>query len=80
MPVLAAVGDRIYRTLKFGRTVDLIVMDQRQYRANQPCDDAIAPACPELGQPRAFLGAPQMGFVQNALRPRRRRGRSSPTR
>jgi len=67
MPYSPPVGDRIYRTLKFGRTVDLIVMDQRQYRANQPCNDAIAPACPELGQPRAFLGAPQMGFVQNAL-------------
>ena len=67
VPYSPPVGDRIYRTLKFGRTVDLIVMDQRQYRANQPCNDAIAPACPELGQPRAFLGAPQMGFVQNAL-------------
>ena len=68
IPYSPPVGDRIYRTLSFGRTVDLIVMDQRQYRANQPCDDAIAPACAELGQPRAFLGAPQMGFVQNALR------------
>jgi len=67
VPYSPPAGDRIYRTLKFGRTVDLIVMDQRQYRANQPCNDAIAPACPELGQPRAFLGAPQMGFVQNAL-------------
>jgi len=67
VPYSPPTGDRIYRTLKFGRTVDLIVMDQRQYRANQPCNDAIAPACPELGQPRAFLGAPQMGFVQNAL-------------
>lgn len=68
VPYSAPFGDRIYRTLKFGRTVDLIVMDQRQYRANQPCNDAIAPACADLGRPRAFLGAPQMSFVQNALR------------
>jgi alkaline phosphatase D len=68
VPYTPPFGDRIYRTLKFGRTVDLIVMDQRQYRANQPCNDAIAPACPELPLPRAFLGAQQMSFVQNALR------------
>jgi alkaline phosphatase D len=68
MPYSPPLGSRIYRTLRFGRTVDLVVMDQRQYRANQPCNDAIAPPCPELPQPRAFLGQPQMGFVQNALR------------
>jgi alkaline phosphatase D len=68
VPYTPPVGDRIYRTLKFGRTVDLVVMDQRQYRANQPCDDAIAPACAELNQPRAFLGSRQMSFVRNALR------------
>ena len=32
---------RQYRTLQFGKTVDLVIMDQRQYRANQPCDDAV---------------------------------------
>jgi alkaline phosphatase D len=68
VPYTPPFGDRVYRTLKFGRTVDLVVMDQRQYRANQPCNDAIAPACAELPLPRAFLGAPQMGFVQNALK------------
>ena len=51
MPYSPPFGDRVYRTLRFGRTVDLIVMDQRQYRANQPCDDAIAPACAELASP-----------------------------
>src|SRR4029078_2141520 len=66
MPYSPPVGDRIYRTLKSGSPVGLIVMDQRKYRANQPCNDAIAPACPELGQPRAFLGAPQMGLGQHA--------------
>jgi alkaline phosphatase D len=68
MPYSPPTGNRIYRTLRFGRTVDLIVMDQRQYRANQPCNDAIAPACPELFQSRTFLGQPQMSFVTNELR------------
>ncbi|MEA2380567.1 MAG: alkaline phosphatase [Solirubrobacteraceae bacterium] len=68
MPYSPPMGNRIYRTLRFGRTVDLIVMDQRQYRANQPCNDAIAPACPELFAPRAFLGQAQMDFVKNELR------------
>jgi alkaline phosphatase D len=68
MPYSPPVGDRLYRSLRFGRTVDLIVMDQRQYRANQPCNDAIAPPCPELTQPRAFLGQPQMQWVQTQLR------------
>jgi alkaline phosphatase D len=68
MPYSPPVGNRIYRTLRFGRTVDLVVMDQRQYRANQPCNDAIAPACPELFNGRAFLGRPQMDFVKNELR------------
>jgi alkaline phosphatase D len=68
MPYSPPLGDRVYRSLRFGRTVDLIVMDERQYRANQPCNDAIAPPCPELNQPRAFLGQPQMQWVQTRLR------------
>ncbi|MGZ6680554.1 MAG: alkaline phosphatase D family protein [Solirubrobacteraceae bacterium] len=67
MPYTPPARDRIYRRLQFGRTVDLIVMDQRQYRANQPCGDAVAPACADWNQPRAFLGAQQMGFVKGAL-------------
>ena len=67
MPYSPPFKSRIYRTLKFGRTVDLIVMDQRQYRANQPCNDAIAPPCENLDDPRAFLGTPQMDFVKQSL-------------
>jgi len=60
-------GNRIYRRLQFGGNVDLIVMDQRQYRANQPCDDAVAPACGDWDQPRDFLGPAQMQWVKNQL-------------
>jgi alkaline phosphatase D len=68
MPYSPPAGDRVYRSLRFGRTVDLVVMDQRRYRADQPCGDAIALPCPELPQSRAFLGRPQMDWVKARLR------------
>jgi alkaline phosphatase D len=68
MPYSPAERNRIYRRLQFGRTVDLIVMDQRQYRADQPCDDASGvPACADLDQPRALLGTRQMNWVKGQL-------------
>jgi alkaline phosphatase D len=68
MPYSPPKPDRIYRRLAFGRTVDLIVMDQRQYRANQPCDDATGvPACADYDQPRDLLGRTQMNWVKSQL-------------
>jgi alkaline phosphatase D len=67
MPYSPPKPDRIYRRLRFGRTVDLLVMDQRQYRANQPCDDAVAPPCADWNQPRAFLGRTQMSWLKGQL-------------
>ena len=60
-------GTRIYRTARYGRNVELFVMDQRQYRDNQPCGDAVAPPCAEWDQPRDFLGRTQMGWLKSAL-------------
>jgi alkaline phosphatase D len=68
MPYSPPAGDRVYRSLRFGRTVELIVTDQRQYRADQPCGDAIALPCAELPLPRAFLGRAQMDWVKAQLR------------
>jgi alkaline phosphatase D len=67
MPYSPPKPDRIYRRLAFGRTVELIVMDQRQYRKDQPCGDAVAPACAEWNQPRDFLGRTQMNWVKTRL-------------
>ena len=70
MPTFAVKrgSNRIYRALRFGRTVDLILLDQRQYRADQPCGDPqLGPACADLDQPRTFLGRRQMGFVKKRL-------------
>ncbi len=60
-------GKRLYRSFRFGRTVELFAMDQRSYRADQPCGDAVVPPCPELGQPRDFLGRPQMEWLKDGL-------------
>ncbi|MCW3013197.1 MAG: hypothetical protein JWO02_289 [Solirubrobacterales bacterium] len=68
MPAFAgAKGDRLYRSLTFGSSVELIVMDQRRYRADQPCGDAVAPACADWDQPRDFLGRQQMDWVKTRL-------------
>jgi alkaline phosphatase D len=60
-------GKRLYRTLNFGRTVELFIMDQRAHRANQPCNDATAPPCADLYQPRAFLGRTQLDWLKKRL-------------
>ncbi len=68
MPAFAGTdGQRIYRSLTFGNTVELIVMDQRGYRVDQPCGDAVAPACADWDQPRDLLGRKQMAWVKNRL-------------
>ncbi|MCW3039941.1 MAG: hypothetical protein JWM31_1846 [Solirubrobacterales bacterium] len=68
MPAFAGPKqDRLYRSLRFGNTVELIVMDQRRYRADQPCGDAVAPACADFEQPRTFLGRAQMDWVKTRL-------------
>jgi alkaline phosphatase D len=70
MPSYASISapERQYRTLSFGKNVDLIVMDERKYRQNQPCDDSVEVPCADWNEPRAFLGQPQMKYVQGQLK------------
>ena len=58
---------RTYGTMRFGRNVELIMLDERQYRDDQPCGDAVVPPCAELANPRTLLGAGQKAFFKNAL-------------
>ncbi|MET0768908.1 MAG: alkaline phosphatase D family protein [Solirubrobacteraceae bacterium] len=67
MPTYGRKGDLIYRRLKFGKTMDLIMLDQRQYRDDQPCDDAVVPGCAELPNPRDLLGRKQMKWAKQQL-------------
>jgi alkaline phosphatase D len=59
-------GRRRFRVLRSG-PVQLLMIDQRTYRADQPCGDAVVPACAEWQQPRDFLGRTQMGFLKQEL-------------
>ena len=71
MPTYAGKRDRIYRRLRFGKTMDLFMLDQRQYRDDQPCDDAVvAAAAPSSPQPRDLLGRDADGLGQAASSPR----------
>jgi alkaline phosphatase D len=67
MPSYAQGGNRIYRSERHGRNVDLIMLDQRKYRADQPCGDAVAPPCAEWDQERRFLGPHQMSWLKRRL-------------
>ena len=70
MPTYGFPGsrNRLYGASRFGRNLDLMLLDQRQYRADQPCnDELVADPCAELDRPRNFLGRRQMGFVKKRL-------------
>jgi alkaline phosphatase D len=60
-------GKRLYSSQRFGRTVELFVMDQRSYRADQPCLDAVVAPCADWDQPRPFLGRKQMKWLKQGL-------------
>ena len=59
---------RLYHAASFGRTMDLFVLDERQYRAANPCDDKSGPACADLNDPRAFLGKDQLAFAKSGIK------------
>lgn len=50
---------RLYRRLAFGDLVELSVLDTRQYRTDQPCDDGIKPRCLEALSPGATMTGPE---------------------
>jgi alkaline phosphatase D len=66
MPTFAIGRRRLYHRASFGSMVDLYVLDERQYRAAQPRCEVGAP-CPELDEPRAFLGESQLDFVRSGI-------------
>jgi alkaline phosphatase D len=70
MPTVSARNGsrRLYHSAAFGANMDLFVLDERQYRQTNPCGDKVGPACPELGDPRAFLGDSQLAFARAGLK------------
>jgi alkaline phosphatase D len=67
MPVMPRGRSRIYRQSRHGRAVDLLVLDERQYRVDQPCGDKRKRACSTWGRRRSFLGRRQLDFVADRV-------------
>lgn len=58
----------IFRRLKFGRLMDLHVLDTRQYRSDQPCGDGTKPRCTAaLAQTQTMAGAAQERWLERNL-------------
>ena len=59
---------RLYRSLSYGQLAGFFVLDTRQYRTNQACNDERGPACPAVFDEAATLmGAAQESWLFNAL-------------
>jgi alkaline phosphatase D len=58
---------RLYHKAGFGKTMDLFVLDERQYRSSQPCGKGPFPDCPDANGDVTFLGAAQQAFFLQAL-------------
>lgn len=59
---------RLYRRLRFGRLLDLSVLDTRQFRSNQVCGGGGATGCTAASDPaRTILGADQERWLFEQL-------------
>lgn len=60
---------RLYRRLQFGDLAEFSVLDTRQYRTDQPCDDGTKPQCPAaLLESATLLGSEQESWLLNNLK------------
>jgi alkaline phosphatase D len=60
---------RIYRRLRYGRLAEFTMLDDRQYRSDNPCGDGEAPRCPEaLGDDYSMLGRAQERWLKDGFR------------
>jgi alkaline phosphatase D len=50
---------QLYRRLNFGRLVEFSVLDTRQYRSDQPCDDGLKPRCAAAFAEEATMTGPE---------------------
>ena len=58
----------LYRTITAGQLARFHVLDTRQYRSDQSCDDGIKPACPEWSDTtRQVLGDTQERWLKRAV-------------
>ncbi|MHC5597908.1 MAG: alkaline phosphatase D family protein [Nostoc sp.] len=58
----------LYRRLTFGNLAEFNVLDTRQYRTNQPCDDGLKPRCAAAFDPNATMtGSKQEQWLKKGL-------------
>jgi alkaline phosphatase D len=58
----------LYRRLTFGNLAEFNVLDTRQYRTNQPCDDGLKPRCSQAFDPNATMtGSEQEQWLKKGL-------------
>ena len=63
------IGHNLYRRMRLGSNVELFLLDERQYRDDQPCGDALFVPCPEAeSEPRRYLGGRQLDWLKRRLR------------
>lgn len=68
VPLNRPRGNDLYRKFRVGRNVELFLLDERQYRDDQPCDDTFFAPCAEAeGSFRNFLGAQQRTWLKHGL-------------
>lgn len=59
---------RIYRRLAYGRLVDFLLLDTRQYRSPKPCNGGRSPLCPDsCDENRTMLGEAQEAWMYERL-------------
>jgi alkaline phosphatase D len=59
---------QLYRQLSFGNLANFYVLDTRQYRTDQPCEDGTKERCPENFDPQATItGKRQEDWLFDAL-------------
>jgi alkaline phosphatase D len=60
---------QLYRRINFGNTLSLNVLDTRQYRGNQPCNDGTKARCAEAMDPAlTMLGSAQEEWLFSGMR------------
>ena len=61
-------GSGLYRRMRFGANVELFLLDQRNFRDEQPCGDLPLVACPSAEtEPRRLLGDRQLAWLKRRL-------------
>ncbi|MBM3532513.1 MAG: alkaline phosphatase [Alphaproteobacteria bacterium] len=57
-----------YRRLRYGRLAEINILDTRQYRDDQPCNDGVKTPCPAVDNPNAqILGPDQERWLFDGL-------------